>query len=343
MDLPRRMWLLRNHTPYAAERNWIRDARGVHWYLVAVRGTFSIDPRGRPTLADEQLPPILAPEHVGKPGESSLRYDSDLLEHKPGTDVVVLGSAHAPRGRPAATVPVVLRVGPLEKQLLVHGNRAYYEGAMGLTTTSPQPFVTQPIQYELAFGGSDTSDPDPQRHQLDERNPIGRGFPPRAARWKDQLAHNIEYPSGAPASRGPAGFGPIDRAWLPRRTLAGTYDAKWVESKRPLLPDDYDPKFGMCAPVDQQLPAPLAGGEQVGILNMTPDGTLVFEVPTVRLAFSTTIGKRRHAHGARLTSVVVEPSERRVFVTWQSALRVAAPEVDFVSTTDITEQGGGQR
>lgn len=337
------MWLLRNRTPYAAERNWIRDPQGVHWYLIAVRGTFTIDPRGRLALADEQQPPILAPEHTGAPGESSLRYDSDLLERKPGTDVLVLGSAHAPRGRPATTVPVVLRVASLEKQLLVHGNRAYYEGAMGLTTTSPQPFVTQPIQYELAFGGRDTTDPDPQRHQLDERNPIGRGFPPRAARWKDQLAHCIEYPSGTAASRGPAGFGPIDRAWLPRRALAGTFDAKWVESKRPLLPDDHDPRFALCAPVDQQLPAPLVGGEQIGILNMTPEGTLVLEVPKALLRFSTTIRGRRHEHRAQLATVVVEPSERRVFVTWQSALRVGAPDVDFVSTTDITEQGGNHR
>ncbi len=336
------MWLIRNRTSYLAERNWTRDERGVHWYVIAVRGTFTIGPRGRPVLADEQLPPILAPEYIGAPGESSLRYDSDLLERKPGTDVLVLGSAYAPRGRPAPTVPVVLRVGALEKQLVVHGTRAYYPGVVGLATTSPQPFTKQPIQYELAFGGGDTSDPDPRRHQIDERNPIGRGFPQSAARWKDELAHSIEYPDGAAASRGPAGFGPIDRAWLPRRTLAGTFDAKWVESKKPLLPDDYDPRFGMCAPADQQLSRPLAGGEQVGVLNMTPDGTLAFELPRVALRFSTTIRSKRHEHRAQISTVVVEPDERRFFVTWQSSLRVGAPDVDFVSTTDITEEGGAR-
>ena len=335
------MWLLRNHTPYAAERNWIRDGRGVHWFVIAVRGTFTLGAGGRTSLADEQLPPILAPEHTGIPGESSLRYDSELLEHKPGTDVVVLGCAYAPRGRPTASVPVILRVGSLlEKQLVVYGSRAYYEGAVGLATTSPEPFVKQPIQYELAFGGRDTSDPDPRRHLLDERNPIGRGFPPRAARWKNELAHCIEYPSGAAASRGPAGFGPIDRAWLPRRALAGTFDAKWVETKKPLLPDDYDPRYGMCAPADQQFSTPLLGGEQIGLLNMTPDGTLVFELPKVSLRFSTTIRGRRHEHRALLSTVVVEPDERRCFVSWQSTLKVGAPDVDFVSTTDITEEGG---
>lgn len=312
----------------------------MHWYLIAVRGTFTIGLHGRPALDDVQPPPILAPEYAGIPGESSLRYDSDLLERKPGTDVVVQGCAYAPGGRAAPTVPVTLRIGAYEKQLLVHGSRVYRWGLMGLTISSPQPFVKQPMEYELAFGGSDTSDPDPRRHQVDERNPIGRGFPKSAARWMDQLAHCIEYPSGAPSARGPAGFGPIDRAWLPRRSLAGTFDAKWVESKRPLLPDDYDPRFGMCAPADQQFSTPLVGGEQVGLTNMTPDATLEFELPKVSLRFSTTIRGRPHEHPAQLSTVVIEPCQRRVSVTWQSALRVEAPDVDFVSTTDITEHGG---
>ncbi len=338
------MWLLRNRTPYAAERNWTRDERGVHWYIIAVRAIFDkkIGPGGRLALADQQLPPILVPEYMGIPGESSLRHDSDLLARKPGTDVVVLGSAHAPRGRPATSVPVTLRVAGLEKTIVVHGDRVYHPGPMGLTPTPPQPFIKKPIQYELAFGGRDTSDPDPRHHHIDERNPVGRGFPPGAARWRDQPAHCIEYPDGAAASRGPAGFGPIDRSWLPRRRLAGTFDARWMESRRPLLPEDYDPRYAMCAPADQQLATPLVGGESIGVVNMTPDGALTLELPRVSLRFSTTIRGRRHEHHAHLSTVVIEPCARRLLVSWQSALRVAAPDVDFVSTTDISEPAGAR-
>ena len=46
------MWLLDNQTPYAAERNWTRDASGTHWWIVAVRGTFSVGSDGRPALDD---------------------------------------------------------------------------------------------------------------------------------------------------------------------------------------------------------------------------------------------------------------------------------------------------
>ena len=334
------MWTLRNRTAYAAERNWIRDTQGVHWWLVAVQATFTVGRDGRLSLADEQPPPVLEPEYFGEPGQSSLRRDSDLLERKPGTDVLVLGSAHAPRGRPARSVPVVLRVGALEKQLVVFGSRVYVDVAMGLSTTSPQPFVQQPVRYELAFGGGNLTDPDPARQQLDERNPVGRGFPPQPARLRNQPAHCVEYASGSAASRGPAGFGPIDRGWLPRRTLAGTYDAAWVEKKKPLLPDDYDPRFAQCAPADQRTPAPLVGGERIGVLNMNVEGTLVVEVPRVALRLTSVIGRARQDHGAQVSTVVVEPSERRVSVVWQSALRVPAPSVDYLDWTEIDEQRG---
>src|SRR6185437_4057218 len=122
-----------------------------------------IAPDGRLKLADEQPPPLLAPEHRGDPARTSRRLDADLLALKPGTDVVLDACAHAPKGRPAPSVPVSLRVGEIDKTLVVHGTRVYYRGAIGLTTTNPVPFTTQPIHYEWAFGGTDTSDADARR------------------------------------------------------------------------------------------------------------------------------------------------------------------------------------
>jgi hypothetical protein len=329
------MWLLRNHTPHAAERNWTRDEHGIHRYVIAVRATFQVGTTGGLTLEDEQPAPVLEPEYAGEPGQSSLRWDSDLLARKPGTDVTVLGQAHAPGGRPAPQVLVGLRAGQLEKQLVVYGNRVYYQGAAGLTTTKPTPFTSQPIAYEYAFGGGDTSHDDPSRHRIDERNPVGRGFPISAG-LQQTPAHHLEYVSKDAAKSGPAGFGPIDRGWLPRRRLAGTYDAKWVETKMPLLPDDYDPRFAMSAPADQQTTSPMRGGERIGVTNMNPEGALIFELPVVPLRFATAIRSREHEHAAQISSVVVEPELRRVSVTWQSCLRVPAPDLDFLSTTDIT-------
>ncbi|MFP2957447.1 DUF2169 domain-containing protein [Myxococcus sp. 1LA] len=331
------MWALKNRTAYAAERNWTRDKEGVHWWLVAVKATFDVAPGGRLQLADEQPPPVLMPEYFGAPGQSSLRHDSDLLAVKPGTEVLLDGHAHAPRGKPAETVPVSLRLGPLHKVLLVHGPRTYARGMLGMAVSRPRPFTTSPIRYEAAFGGHDTSDSDPSKHRLDERNPIGRGFSVRQAQLTGKPAHTIEYPSGDPATRGPAGFGPIDAAWMPRRKLAGTYDARWERTKKPLLPDDYDPAFALSAPGDQRLDGTLTGGERVELMNMTPEGVLRFELPRISFGFTTHVGGRREAHGARLTTVLLEPEVRRLSLVWQGALCVPAPDADYLDETEIAE------
>lgn len=138
---------------------------------------------------------------------------------------------------------------------------------------------------------------------------------------------------------GPAGFGPIDAFWMPRRKLAGTYDARWTQSKKPLLPDDYDAAFALSAPTDQRTDKPLAGGERVEMLNMTPDGILRFELPLISLGFTTRIGKRREQHGARMVTVLVEPEEKRLSLVWQSVLRVLSPDADYLDETEIIERG----
>ncbi len=331
------MWALVNQTPYAADRNWTRDTHGAHWWVVAVKASFTFAPDGRLTLANEQPPPVLAPEYIGKPGQSSLRYDSDLIAIKPGAELLLLAHAYAPRGEPASAVPVSVRLGRLEKSLVVYGERTYYQGALGLATTPPRPFLTRPIEYELAYGGSDLSDPDPKRHGLDERNPVGRGYARQASRLVNAPAHAIEYDRGDPARRGPAGFGPIDWGWLPRRKLAGTYNVRWAQTKKPLLPDDYDPRFAMSAPEDQCLAEPVAGGEPVELVNLTPEGVLRFALPVVSLAVTTRVGRRVEAQPVRLTTVLIEPEARRLSLVWQSALRVRAPEVDYLDETEIVE------
>jgi hypothetical protein len=331
------MMALDNRTSYAVAANWIRDKQGVHHWLVAVRATFDIDRAGSLKLADEQPPPILAPEHRGEPAATSLRVDSDLLALKPTTDVLLDASAHAPKAKATATVPVTLRIGPLEKTLLVHGTRVYYRGIVGLTTSAPRPFTTRPLHYELAYGGTDTSHADPRKHRIDARNPVGKGFSVDAARLEGQEAHAIEYPSGDPAKLGPAGFGPIDRSWAPRRELAGTYDASWEQKKRPLLPDDYDERFALGAPGDQRLPGYLRGGEQLDLVNMTPDGALRFRLPKLALQFATFFGHRREDHGGNLATVLVEPDKMRIALTWQTALLVRARQTEKLDKTTITE------
>jgi hypothetical protein len=332
------MWMTDNETAYAAERNWVRDERGRHHWIVAVRATFVVDPRGKLALADEQPPPALDPEYVGDPAESSLRWDSDLLYVKPCTDVIAEAHAHAPHGRPVTSRHLRLRVGPVHKEIVVHGDRRYERGPVGLRTTPPHPFTCKPVVYEAAFGGTDTSSEDPREHGIDARNPIGRGFSMNPRHLAGTMAPSIAYPNRNIARAGPAGFGPIAPSWQPRRALAGTYNEQWARQRRPLLPTDYDPLFASCAPEDQRPRRHLRGGEPVELVGMHAEGDIRFDLPKIRLAFTTHFGRRRRHHQGRLVTVLLRPEERQVSMVWQTSIVVAPQDGDYLDRTVVTEK-----
>jgi hypothetical protein len=333
------MWALANRTPYAADRNWTRDKDGHHVWIVAVKATFDVTPNGALKLADEQVPPVLAPEHHGDPATTSLKYESDLLAVKPGTDVVLNARAYAPGGVPARSVDVLLRMDGVSKHLVVYGERLYLQGMVGgITTTDGPPFTTCPIVYEYAFGGSDLSDPDPARQKMSKRNPVGRGVAASTRTLVHQPAHRIEYVSGAPATDAPAGFGPIASHWSPRGELAGTYDAAWNASKKPFLPEDYDPRHALCSPEDQRSARWLRGGELVELVHMTPEGALRFELPRLYFAYTTSFGPRREEHRGHLATVIIEPDARRVMAVYQTSLIVPRKDVPYLDRTVIMQK-----
>ena len=329
------MWTLSNRTPYGTDRNWTRDKDGRHVWIVAVKATFDIQPNGALKLADEQDPPSLEPKFYGDPTKTSLKYESDLLAVKPGTDVVLNARAYAPAGKPASQVDVLFRMEGFSKHLIVYGERTYFTGLTGaLTTTAAQPFTTCPIIYEYAFGGSDLGDPDPRRQRMEARNPVGRGVAADLGSLVHRPAHRIEYASGAPTR--PAGFGAIASWWIPRSEHAGTYDDAWAETKKPLLPDDYDPQHTLMSPLDQRSARWLRGGELAELLNMTPQGGLRFELPRLYFTYRTRFGSRNVEHRGHLATVIIEPDVPRVIVVYQSSLVV--PRKDVARLTDTVIQ-----
>jgi hypothetical protein len=327
------MWSVSNHTPYAANSTWGRDKDGVHEWIVAVRGTFDIKRDGTLALADEQPEPLLLPEYNGEDGVSSLRYDADLVGPKPTTDVVLNGTAYAPKDQPATEFRVALRLGRMQKVIKVVGSRTWKQGVLGCARSAMEPVTKVPIVYERAYGGFDRSDPDSRRQRLDARNPVGCGLETQAG----NPLPNFEYPSGNLDQTGPAGFGALASYWSPRQELAGTYDDAWQKSRCPLLPADWDPRSLLCSPADQRPESHLRGGEVVELENLTQDGKLCFVLPKVHLRFRTRIDKRSEEHQSRLATVIIEPDHPRVIIVWQTSLSVRT-DGDYLEETMVTEK-----
>lgn len=312
--------------------------------MVVVKGTFSIRPDGTVEPATEQAPVCAAPVYWGAPGRSSLRYETDMILAKPGTDVIVNGHAYAPSGAPTRQVDVSLDVGPIHKHVRVIGDRVWRKGLTGLHASEPAPFVKLPIRYERAFGGFDDSADVPQ---VERRNPVGVGFTVDPRHLEGQALPNVELP-GSPiqSSRDrppPVGLGVLAAHWSPRIELAGTYDAEWRREQFPLVPLDFDVRHNYCAPEDQRVLDFLREGSRVRTRNLTPEGGLDFVLPSVRPTFRTSIGGHAIRHHARLHTVIIEPDEPRVLLVWHTALPVQGQEHRLEKTfVDVKRYVGGR-
>jgi hypothetical protein len=181
-----------------------------------------------------------------------------------------------------------------------------------------------PINYDRAFGGTDTRPEDPSKHAAFLQNPSGRGFHTNLNReWVDGSPLPNTEEDGRPVTKTnaayrPMAFGPIGRHWEPRSRYAGTYDDTWLDEHFPFLPPDFDEQYYQSAPLDQQIPFP-TGGEEIVLLNLTPAGRIEFALPAfdAPVYFFRDDGEREDAKLV-LDTINIEPDHRRVSLVWRA-------------------------
>ena len=323
-----------NATRMVAGYNLGLEPSGRESLVGVIQGTFRFPVEGEPAgyfaLHEEQMPLVLSDTFTGEPGRSAPVHEVDYAPIKPRCDILLLGSAHAPRGRPATHVDVGLRVGSWHKSFSAVGPRHWDCGIATIRATPAQPFITQPIGYDFAFGGVDVRHEDPAKHAAFMANPVGRGFHHHLHReWVDgqplPLTEDAGHPVSAPdGDYRPLAFGPLGRGWSPRAALGGTYDDEWRTNHFPFLPPDFDPRYFQAAPGDQQVPLDTfqQGHVEVALWNLTPEGATRFTIPHLQAPVHV-FPKRggREDLLASLDTVVIEPDLRRFTLTW----RVARP------------------
>lgn len=119
-----------------------------------------------------------------------LPLGSDYWIQKPAADVVVLGSAYAPGGRPTEAMEIRCAVGGRTKRIAVTGTRHVEWTRGGRPCVGPaEPFVEMPVCWENAYGGFDARVPVPELDSWQQvvalltdhpgmypRNPFGKGY-----------------------------------------------------------------------------------------------------------------------------------------------------------------------
>ena len=167
-----------------------KDIQGDDILLVVVKRTYSIDlVEAKCRVADKQDEINLADVYNGDedPFKSSVKYESDLAPWKTKKDIVFVGKAYAPGGKPQKTFDVTLQVGPHKRSLRIFGPRKAQwvppverkrKGSEKETGTGPlvehqPPIIGEPepideveLIYENAYGGFATYYPDdPKLHR----------------------------------------------------------------------------------------------------------------------------------------------------------------------------------
>lgn len=277
----------------------------------------------RPLELVEQLPPPMADRHWGDPGMTSLRYPSQGLVARPGAEVYVHGSAHAPREQRVTIMRVEVQVGLCFKAVQVTGTRVWRRSALGLRPSSPEPFTRIPLRYEHSFGGT-VRGVNGEVVAQEPRNPIGTGVFAGAADAVDKPLPNIEDP-GEPvetwnARVTPAGFGPIPVNWRPRLDFAGTYDQAWIAERAPLWPRDLDPRFFCATAPGLSSPVPFVGGEQVRLEGFNPRGTFRFALPAYRVIAKHTYTDCEFRRPLVGDGVLIETDDQTLTMFWRCAV-----------------------
>jgi hypothetical protein len=316
------MLQLKNGTPFQSTIYLMPDPDGIDSLFTVVKATLALG--NRLSVAERQVPVALKDEYNGEPGKSSIKHPSDVSLIKPGTDVLLQGSAHAPGGRPAAQMDVSLVVGPLRKTIRVIGDRVWERSGLGHTMSRPAPFDKMPLAWERAFGGTDRKGAELRG---EARNPVGAGF--RARDGEKELdglpLPNLEDPENLIGSwkenPPPACFAPICGHWEPRKSYAGTYDEPWQQQRAPYLPNDFDPRFLQLAPPGLVAPGYLGAGTAVEVRGVTPSGLLRFELPPVNVEITYVVDDAPQQRPANLDTILIQPDEGRVLLVWRAVLR----------------------
>jgi hypothetical protein len=245
---PFRVGLLRYHpSPHTAA------------LTVVCKATFRLQP-GEVALAE---PDAINEDdtHWDDDPSRSLSAPTDLYPFKPRADVLLVGSAYAPRGERVRSFVAQLLVGEVDKSIEVFADRAL--GPNDQLREGPR-IERMRLRYERAAGGPGTS------------NPVGIAMDGAPDATGYFTLPNVQPPGLHITSRRdavpPIGFGPIAPSWPTRAEKLGRRAGTWPDAgwtARP-MPEGIDSSFFNVAPRDQQV-SRLSEDQRIVLVNLHPE------------------------------------------------------------------------
>ncbi|HUB10753.1 MAG TPA: DUF2169 domain-containing protein [Acetobacteraceae bacterium] len=172
-------------------------------------------------------------------------------------EFLAISHCYAPGDVAAPLVHTGIQLGPVIKQLDVHGDRMFDRSRRRLGEAVP--FTQMALDWTRTYGGAGFAD-----------NPVGKGVPPGQEMQSFPVQNVLNPALGQDGARVPVAYGPVDQMWPARARLVGTHDDSWLKQDFPGFARDIDWHFFNLAQPDQWLPQPLNGDETYAFKNLHP-------------------------------------------------------------------------
>jgi len=317
-----------NRSPYPAElvRSALSPDDTEPMLAVAVvKVAYTVDGAGAVRVAPDQEPVRIEAE------ETDLGVlPPDAAPVKPGFDVLVLGRALAPEGKPVPTMTVRLAVGESARELAVFGDRRWVkrppegkpkkrkknepEPPPVYDPSLPEPFEAIPLTYANAYGGKAKigvyDAPFPY-------NLAGKGFCMEADAAEGLALPNVEDPRALIRAwtdqPKPAGFAPLPLSTLFTVERGVTHDPGTnSQTVHPEVFQNAHPDL-----VFEAVPP----GTAVTLTGMTPEGRFAFSLPDLRVSVTVRLGEEEYRPDGRVDTLTVYPEEGRFVLTHRTPFK----------------------
>ncbi len=332
-------------------------------FSVLVKRTYDIWPQNPLVRCEHPKPFVEVDQYYdrGDPEWTTVQFENDLAPYKPATDVVLIGKAHAPEGKPTAMVDVAVQIDDYQKVIRIFGDRrCSHQQDKPPVVTDPELFAQMEIRYEKAYGGWDRNS-DPNLPFFYPRNPMGTGL---ALKNIPEVIEGLKLPNiedpddmltperivlGSPDKWNglplPQGLGWFQKTWYPRCSFVGSVpgfvdvDEIMREEQLGLVPQgqialarqfklpSFDSRFNNGASLGLTRPY-LNGDESIGLINLVPEGELHFTLPAEVPVVMLDIGLGENELAPVLHTVCIRTQERQVDLIWRAAHEY--PGVDWL-------------
>ncbi|MBW3698163.1 DUF2169 domain-containing protein [Vibrio sp. T187] len=316
------LWDIDSHPELTLKGRFQRDENGNEVWVVTGKRTWKLEV----TAWVEQEESLIHddPVYAGEPGISAMKEDHEFAYFKQNTDVLIYGKARSYSKKPVVYHECRLLLdGHIDKTISVHGERVWIEHGGSLTMSRPTEFIEKEIDYSNAIGG-------------DIRNRIGCGIASSNKELLEQNVPSVFYPkedwSPTGAKLRTAGFGPVPPFFESRLTFAGTFDEHWEETRRPMLPTDFDKRFYQSAPVDQQCKGYLLGGERMVMSGFCHDDTILFRIPSEQYVAIAKFQDETYQSDMSIYTVFVDSEQKTVSVSYTAAFPCQGREHLLIAT-----------